>query len=92
MRTFTKALLISFVIIQVASLVFVLTNNNSMDNPERFGEAFGIVNFLGGVLVFFLGVLVAIPRERREVGKGMMAAGALMALLGTALCSQFLRL
>jgi hypothetical protein len=92
MKTFVKALVLTIAAIQLLAVVVIISDSINTNGPVEAGSTFGVANFCGGVFFFIVGLIAAIRNDWRETGKGMMTASVIMVVIGTALCSQFLRL
>lgn len=79
MKPLAASIIITIACVQLYCL---MTNGFS-----GFADNFGAYNFLGGLLFLFVGLLVALPKQSREVGQGMMIASGIMFLVGLATCS-----
>jgi hypothetical protein len=73
----------SIAVLAIQVLAFIMTFNQ-----HESAAGYGTINFLTGVCMLLLGVVLCIPQASRNAGKGMLIASAIVIIIGTAVCSQ----
>jgi len=82
-QTFKKTILISILIYGFIALAILVSGGR--DTAANIG----LTGLVLGVLFFFLGLLLCIPKQSREIGKALLLSAGLIFLVGVSVCSFF---
>lgn len=83
MNYFKNTIYICLIIyIVVAVLAFVYNDSEKMANV-------GLAILLLSILFFILGVVAVIPKQIRDIGKGLLVCAGVAFLIGLSICSVY---
>jgi len=49
----------------------------------------GLTGLILGILFFFFGLILCIPKNSRDIGKGLLLSSGIIFLIGVSVCSLF---
>jgi hypothetical protein len=82
-QAFKKTTVASLIIYAVISLAILL-------GGDRDAMAMiGLTGLILGCLFFFFGLILCIPKNRRDIGKGLLLSSGIIFLIGISVCSLF---
>jgi Na+/proline symporter len=59
----------------------------SLDEPHQ-ASYIGLISFFGSVVCFFIGIVLIIIKQTRQVGKGVLIGCGVVLIIAFSICSQ----
>ncbi len=82
-QAFKKTIIGSLISYAFISLIILVSNERDVMSM------IGLTGLFLGVLFFFGGLILSIPKTTREIGKGLLLSSGIIFLIGVSVCSFF---